>query len=189
MSVGDKSAAVRGDAATPVCGRVFSDHAPRRGIATRAAGPGILPSMENMPHGSVCDLAGATGRRMRLRWVGRCAAFALALLGLCAAAGCDSPLARQRTADRERSLKWTVGTLAERERKSPERLQHDFEYIKREESKREQLFARDLAQAKAYIDFDIRRWQERQDDYAKEIWEQLRGKPENLERNAIILFY
>jgi hypothetical protein len=101
----------------------------------------------------------------------------LALAGLGLAAGCDNPLACQRIAQRQCSLKWTA------------RLKRDFEFIKQDEQTHREMFARDLCQIQARFDYDVQRWQERQCDYLRYFEEMLRGEPESLESTAIILFY
>jgi hypothetical protein len=113
----------------------------------------------------------------------------LALAGLGLAAGCDNPLACQRIAQRQCSLKWTADALAYRECVAPERLKRDFEFIKQDEQTHREMFARDLCQIQARFDYDVQRWQERQCDYLRYFEEMLRGEPESLESTAIILFY
>jgi hypothetical protein len=145
--------------------------------------------MENMPHGSVFCRGNGPGRLIEREHWRRYVVAALALAGLGLAAGCDSPAAHEQIAMRERNLKWTADALMYREKQSPERLKRDLEFLKRDEQRHEEMFARDLRQIQARYEYDVKRWQDRQDDYARKIAEMLRGKPENLERNAIILFY
>jgi hypothetical protein len=121
--------------------------------------------------------------------VRRYAVIGLALAGLGLAAGCDNPLACERLAQRERSFKWTADALAYRERQAPERLKRDLDFIKEDEQTHKEMFARDLCQIQARFDYDVQRWQDRQCDYLKYFEEMLRGKPEDLEQTAIILFY
>jgi hypothetical protein len=145
--------------------------------------------MENMPHGSVFCCGSGPRRLMGGERWRRYAVAGLVLAGLGLAAGCDNPTAQERIAVRERSFKWTADALAYRDKQSPERLKRDLEFLKRDEQKHEEMFARDLRRIQARYEYDVKRWQDRQDDYARKIEEMLRGKPENLERNAIILFY
>lgn len=134
-----------------------------------------------------CD--GGPSRLTRGKFGRRYAVIGLALAGLGPVAGCNNPLAAERMAARERSFKQTADSLVCRERQSPELLKGDLAYLKEDEHAHEQMFARDLRDIQRRFDDDVQRWQCRQSDYLNKFEELLRGKPEDLERNAIILFY
>jgi hypothetical protein len=98
-------------------------------------------------------------------------------------------VARERQQARANSLGWTAEKLAHREQIAGERLQRDADYIGwwvQRDVERTKLIPGAVQQ---YVEFDIRRWQERQSDYLSYTGRTLRGKPEQTEPTAIIMFY
>ena len=113
---------------------------------------------------------------------------AVALLA-CLATGCQQRgLAQKRMEARLAGINETAETLAKREQKSPQRLAHAADFVDRDVRKDADALGRDFARVKAYLDRDLRRWQERQPEYWDKTERILRGKPETIERTAILLF-
>ena len=116
----------------------------------------------------------------------------LALLGviLVASVGCEpSPFAQQRITYREDHVRRTAEAFAQSEASRPERLRQAVEFISYDLNRTSQHFQRDLD----YVDFwwqrDVKRMRDRQPEYEQELGRILRGKPETIERNAIIMFF
>lgn len=127
--------------------------------------------------------AGAVRRGLTRLLVG-----ALTLAALAATTGCENPVARKRQQARADSVAWTTRAWAKREQTAPARLGRDFDYIGSGIRRDAELLDRDLHGLQRYIEFDLHRWQERQDDYLRHTGGILRGKPEQIERTAIVLF-
>jgi len=101
--------------------------------------------------------------------------------------GCQNPRAETRLAQRRQSLQWTLDRLSRREQEAPQRLQRDIAWIRDDIARHNKMFERDLRQLQADFEFDVRRWNQRQETYRQKIWDILRGKPENLP-DALLLF-
>ena len=75
-----------------------------------------------------------------------------------------------------------------REGDAGRRLERDAEFIRKDVQRDELKFHRDLRMLEAYLRFDLQRWQDRQPLYRERIGEILRGKPEQIEPSAIVMF-
>lgn len=98
------------------------------------------------------------------------------------------PLAQRRLAMRWDNIRTTTERIADREAESPQRLTRAAEFIGDNLRRHATAFERDLHGVAAYLERDLRRWQESQSTYWRETGRILRGKPETIERTAIILF-
>jgi len=121
-------------------------------------------------------------------WCGGIRVALTALAGLAALAGCRNPQAERRLAEREASLRWTAHAWADREQPAPQRLRADAEFMRNNIDRDARLLDRDVRAFRAYLEYDLRRFQERQPEYRRKIDEILRGQPEHIERTAIIMF-
>jgi hypothetical protein len=104
--------------------------------------------------------------------------------------GCQHPAAEQELKYRRDNLDWTTRTLAERERVpvASQRL-HYTDQVIRESIQQDVLnTGRDARALKAYLDFDVQRFRDRQREYRDTINEGLWGKPEEIEPSAIFMF-
>jgi hypothetical protein len=110
------------------------------------------------------------------------------LAGLLAPFGCHNPSAERQLAARGRSLRWTADTLAYREVLAGKRLQHSAEFIRQDVQHDARQLDHDLRVLQGYLEFDLRRFSERQRVYLEKTGQMLWGKPQNVERAAIVLF-
>jgi hypothetical protein len=97
-------------------------------------------------------------------------------------------MAERRLAERERSMDFAVDAVADREAENPGRLRADFKFIGNEIERDARRTADNMDKIGEYLQRDLERWNERQDDYLREAGRILRGNPENIEPAAIILF-
>ncbi|HUU99113.1 MAG TPA: hypothetical protein VM487_25550 [Phycisphaerae bacterium] len=103
--------------------------------------------------------------------------------------GCrHEPLAQRRLAMRWDNIRTTTERITDREAQSPQRLARAAEFTRDDLRRHAIAFERDLHGVAAYLERDLRRWQESQPTYWRETGRLLRGKPETIERTAIILF-
>jgi hypothetical protein len=166
----------------------------------RPSGPSLQPDMrvECIMHGMrKSNLLGPKSRltaaavrpaRTALRAAVRWAAAPVALVGLAGLLGCQDPLVRERLSDRQRTLRWTCDTLAYRETHAGERLHRTDEYVRDNWQRDVANTRRDASAVRAYIEFDVQRFEERQSLYRDEALEILYGKPQNLRPMVILMF-
>lgn len=83
----------------------------------------------------------------------------------------------------------TARAWANSEASRSEKLERDFALIGKELEERQQKFDRNFRGAGEILAQDAKRFEARQDDYRREIWRILWGKPKNIEKTAIDLFY
>ncbi len=83
----------------------------------------------------------------------------------------------------------TVKALEESEASRPGKLQRDFQFIGKELEERRQKFDRSIQGAGETLAHDVKRFEARQEDYRREIWRILWGRPETIEKTAIDMFY
>jgi hypothetical protein len=103
--------------------------------------------------------------------------------------GCRyEPLAQRRLAMRWDNIRTTTERITDREAENPQRLTRAAEFIRDDLHRHATAFEHDLHGVAAYLERDLRRWQESQPTYWRETGRLLRGKPETIERTAIILF-
>jgi len=100
----------------------------------------------------------------------------------------QEPLAQRRLALRWDNIRTTTERIADREAESPQRLTRAAEFIRDDLRRHATAFEHDLHGVAAYLERDLRRWQESQPTYWRETGRLLSGKPETIERTAIILF-
>lgn len=116
--------------------------------------------------------------------------LALALLAAVGLTGCAERRLLEQEADyRRTSMAWTAGSLLQREQRSAPNLGVDARYIAWRLDHDVHQTSEDVVLIGKYIQQDIDRFIMRQPDYRREIEWQLRGRPEKLERNAILMFY
>ncbi len=105
-------------------------------------------------------------------------------------AGCQhQALAERRLGYRADALRWTADTLARSERMHGEDLGVTLAYIPENEQRHAESLAQSADGAARMLRDDVQRWQQRQPLYWKEIGRILRGRREEIEPNAIIMFY
>jgi hypothetical protein len=112
----------------------------------------------------------------------------IALAGLVAPIGCGNRAVEQRLARRADSLKWTADTLAWREVHSGDRLRHDVEFVGQDMRHDVQQLQYDAQMLQTYLQYDLRRFGERQEMYRGKVEEIIRGEPEQLGPTLIIMF-
>jgi len=112
----------------------------------------------------------------------------LALAG--ASVGCqNADFAERRLAMRDESLRWTADVWAKSEESRPEQLQTALAYIPANEERHAEALDWDAREARRLLRDDVDRWQQRQPLYWKEVGRILWGRPDEIERNAIIMLY
>ena len=115
-----------------------------------------------------------------------CSALLCSFLGL---AGCQQEnLAQQRVQRREQSIGRTAEALVKQEQVRPSKLAKVGPYADHEIRRDTEYLSRDLGTAQRILERDLRRFQERKPRYLDETGKQLWGKPETIERNAVLLF-
>ena len=132
-----------------------------------------------------CVLDGLLARAGPRHLIGTSLGIGLAI----GVSGCrHEPLAQQRLATRWDNIRTTTEKIADREAENPQRLTRAAEFIRDNLHHHATAFERDLHRVGAYLERDLRRWQENQPAYWREGGRILLGKPETIERTAIILF-
>jgi hypothetical protein len=112
----------------------------------------------------------------------------LALAG--ASVGCqNADFGERRLQMRDGSLRWTADVWAKSEESRPERLGTAVAYIQANEERHAEALDWDAREARRLLRDDVDRWQQRQPLYWKEIGRILGGRPDEIERYAIIMFY
>lgn len=112
------------------------------------------------------------------------------LAALCYSTGCrQADLADERYQRRVASLHRTTDAYLDRESKSPQRLARAGDTIDEKLKQKSRATRQNFRELHAYIERDLRRWERNQPRYRKDIARFFRGKPENIERTAIILFW
>jgi hypothetical protein len=126
----------------------------------------------------------------RSQWLLRATVFIAPILPALTASGCTQPdLARQRLERHDRSMHWTIDTPAARDRAGAQRTARTVSLAGRGAEREARLARGNLDEIAAYGRRDWERWFQRQPRYGREAGRILRGKPERIERNAIILFF
>lgn len=110
---------------------------------------------------------------------------------LAALSGCASndPTFQAQAKFRREGFNFAAKTLVEREQKAPGDLAADFRYIDARIKHDVNRTGEDFVLIQKYIQQDVDRFISRLPDYAAEFNRQMRGKPEDIPRNAIICFY
>jgi hypothetical protein len=113
------------------------------------------------------------------------------LLGaLVGATGCrHADLAEQRLAMRCERVARTVDTARKRESHRPRRLARTLNEIDRSVRRHARASRVNADEIERYWQRDAQRWLKRQSLYRREAGRVLRGKPDRIERNVIILFF
>ncbi len=117
--------------------------------------------------------------------------LALLILGLAALtlAGCHSPLAQQQMQQRLSRLQTTADRLARNEQRRPEKLRADIAGLQKALQRGSENLRRNTAWMGELWQQDVTRFRARQPEYRATFLRLLRGHPERLEENAIMLFY
>ena len=111
------------------------------------------------------------------------------LAALCFSTGCrHADLADERYERRVASLHRTTDAYLDRESRSPRRLARAGDFINERLRQKSRATRQNFREFHAYVERDLRRWKANQPRYRKDIARFFRGKPENIERTAIILF-
>jgi hypothetical protein len=108
---------------------------------------------------------------------------------LLAVAGCESEYAHKRLNMRVERMERTVRVWSESEGMRPDRLERDLAFIRQDTELRETRLTRD---AQWFVDWQrraVERFRGRGPVYLDKAGKILWGKPENVERHAITLFY
>lgn len=87
------------------------------------------------------------------------------------------------------NLERTATAFADSEGRRPANLQRSLDYIPMSLERDVERFERSTNYAKFLWDRELQRFQERQPTYLEETGRILWGKPQNIERNAIIMFF
>lgn len=129
----------------------------------------------------------AAPRRSRLG--GALPALLAALAALAATACQHRDYAERRLALRERHLQQTQRIWERQERTAPVRLGRTLAAAERELRDDDRSTRENVRELAEWVDQDVRRWTRKQPVYRAEIERILRGRPQNIERNAIWMFY
>jgi hypothetical protein len=107
-----------------------------------------------------------------------------------ASVGCqNADFGERRLQMRDESLRWTADMLAKSEESRPERLRTALAYIGANEERHAEALDWDAREVRRLLRDDVDRWQQRQPLYWKETGRILWGQPDQIERNAITMFY
>jgi len=132
-------------------------------------------------------------RRIRNRVVLRACGLAGAVGSLMLLAGCAqshaSGVARIRAAKRAESIEYVIGTWSATEKPRVARLERAGRFIDGNMKRHERRLARDLDCAKWWWQRDVDRAPERRERYGEALGRILGGKPDRIERIAILMFY
>lgn len=114
-------------------------------------------------------------------------AFSLSLLLL---AGCaERELSDRRIQAREGGVDNSLRVFGDYELKGEQRLATTFEVAERQLQRDVAVTAAAGERIGGWIDYDVKRWNANQATYRRHIENQIRGKPEAIERSAIWLFW
>lgn len=130
-----------------------------------------------------CQLS--VSRRL-CRWTLAAALALTALLGVGACRHAD--LAERRLALRRQGMARSVATAAKCESWRPRRLAHTLNALRQGARRDTESSRANLKEINAYWRREWRRWRERQPAYRDRARRVLLGKPERIERHAIVLF-
>jgi hypothetical protein len=108
---------------------------------------------------------------------------------LAGAAGCQSPLAQQRLNKRTQNIERVGEAYTRSEARRPGNLQDAGEYIAANEAHHAERLDSNLREAGKLIDRDIKHFEKSAPEINKKVGELMWGKPEEIEDNAIILFF
>jgi hypothetical protein len=112
-----------------------------------------------------------------------------AVVHVVAGVGCtEQTRATRRLAERERSAQFAVSAIAKRESESPGNLREAARVIADDLKRDANRTIANVGEIQDYLRRDLQRWIDSQDDYRREAGRSLRGQPETIERNAVILF-
>jgi hypothetical protein len=107
-----------------------------------------------------------------------------------ASVGCQhSPPADRRTRMRTEKMQATARVWAKSEQGRPAKVRRALEFIPQDLERQRAALKRSAAHVEDWQKRDFERWRQRQRVYLDEAGRILWGKPEQIERNAIILFY
>lgn len=106
-----------------------------------------------------------------------------------ASLGCEtSSLAERRVQTREDRMNDTLTRWGNSIASRPERLDRTLSHIDRREREYAEKFRRSIEGVGRWYERDVEHMKFREPDYKRKLNEILRGKPENIERSAVILF-
>jgi len=109
---------------------------------------------------------------------------------LLAALGCrHQELARRELQLRADSGRRTFDLAVRHERSRPQHLRQTAEAIRSSDARRAKACRDNAKELAAYSHRQWERWQQRQPAYWRELRRLTAGKPDRIERNAILLFY
>jgi hypothetical protein len=124
----------------------------------------------------------------RISVTGLTGAFARVMI--LAVGGCTTNhIVDEQAARREDNLNWTLRTLADREARSARNLEFAAGWIDERIRHDQEALERDLKWLGDELEDEFRRFEHNQPLYRDRIAEILRGKPEEIERTAIKMFY
>jgi hypothetical protein len=107
-----------------------------------------------------------------------------------ASVGCQhSLLADRRTHLRTEKMQATARVWAKSEQGRPAKVRRALEFVPQNLERQRAALKRSAAQVEDWQKRDLQRWRQRQRVYLDKAGRILRGQPEQIERNAIILFY
>jgi hypothetical protein len=116
--------------------------------------------------------------------------LAILVAAMLLTSGCRlSPKTHERVQLRHESLARTVMILAEQEQIRAEKLANAERFLAEALARRAQLHEHNANAVQRWIQYDLHRWQANQPVYWQVTEYLLRGKPENIPDNAILLFY
>ena len=100
-------------------------------------------------------------------------------------AGCENQMARDKLADRERSMNFTLQQVEHREASREEKLNRLMVILQRRHEDDVRNTERNPGRIEERINEEFKRWDERQGAIQEKIQQRLDGKPENIEPTAI----
>lgn len=113
----------------------------------------------------------------------------LAMVGPWLLVGCNDPVARKMTRQREERIVYWLGEAAERERSGTERLNVRFREIERIWENDARQTRKNGRELQWWISFENRRWRQRQQPFQARIEQELAGKPQHAYDTAIRMFF
>lgn len=130
------------------------------------------------------------GRHARPTLAPAVGGVAIGILALLGAGGCQhEDLARERWELRQAHVKNVGDAIARSEASRPGKLRHTSARINQAIATDVERTRQNPSELSDYISRDAARWRQRQPEYRDAIERILRGEPERIEPDAIILFY
>lgn len=111
------------------------------------------------------------------------------LVGLLTFFGCTNPTAEKIVAQREHSMQRVVYVAGEREGRCGHNLQRTLALFQKEFEQDCAEIGREIHKLGEYLNYDLKRWQQRQRTYRELFWRMFSGNPENIEPTAVYMFY